>query len=331
MDRRFSSDSAKISDFRHFATLNDFATSPVYWRAPRMNRPVANAELRARIERLLRGDIRNEDLTRLFMFAGDHADGYPTIAEVRHFVAHPNRDKGIVTEAVRDWFAHARFVFNRFGPGGPHPYDGGKLPRTAPRFFRIAVDRIGHDIFWKRTRHRPKEARMVLSSVAGRLVANPDGTWSLPPIVTRQEMQLIECAIGHLVTKPAFTGEALANEMVRLLKSNGLVSAEELRAQSNRISEIVQLYGVTVLHNANVSVDEQENCRLAISFSLKYDDFGVDAVVPDIIDEYPATSVSTLIYKTNLKWRAHVTQELLEAPETCSIELNQDGRLVPLF
>jgi hypothetical protein len=70
---------------------------------------------RARVQRLLSGTFRPDDLTGLFLYARDHCDGRESVAEIGHFVAHHNeRDRGIVTRSTRDWFAMARFHMPRF-------------------------------------------------------------------------------------------------------------------------------------------------------------------------------------------------------------------------
>ena len=72
--------------------------------------PAEGAELRARVQRLLRGDIREHDLHRLFYYMREEGGDSGLVAEVAHFLAHPGGgDRGLATQEVRDFFAFLRF------------------------------------------------------------------------------------------------------------------------------------------------------------------------------------------------------------------------------
>jgi hypothetical protein len=61
--------------------------------------------LRVRVERLLRGNFRAEDLNRLFLYARDRCQGRESVQEIGDFVAHHDeRSKGVVTRRTRDFF-----------------------------------------------------------------------------------------------------------------------------------------------------------------------------------------------------------------------------------
>jgi hypothetical protein len=48
---------------------------------------MADPGMRARVERLVQGDVRVDDLTRLFLFARDRCDGRECVREIGDFVA----------------------------------------------------------------------------------------------------------------------------------------------------------------------------------------------------------------------------------------------------
>ena len=86
---------------------------------------------RTRVERLLRGDFRVDDLTRLFLYARDRCDGRESVKEVGDFVAHHNeRNKGTVTRATREWFAISGFISRLY----TKRYNRDRLPPEAPEF-----------------------------------------------------------------------------------------------------------------------------------------------------------------------------------------------------
>src|SRR5258705_11504652 len=109
-----------------------------YWRFV-----LPDQKSRARVQRLLTGTFRPDDLTGLFLYARDHCDGREPVAEIGHFVAHHNeRDKGIVTRATRDWFTTMRFHMSRFQrPDGSLDLDPQRMPSVTRDYFRMMVNR----------------------------------------------------------------------------------------------------------------------------------------------------------------------------------------------
>src|SRR5258708_38187306 len=74
---------------------------------------MVDTNLRIRVERLLKGDIRIEDLTTLFLALRGRSDGREILTEMGDFVAQRDeRNKGIVTRACRDYFASLRLFLS---------------------------------------------------------------------------------------------------------------------------------------------------------------------------------------------------------------------------
>ena len=72
---------------------------------------MSDPKSRARVERILSGELRADDLANLFLYARDHCDGRETVKEVGDFVAHhTERTKGVVTRTARDWYAIVIFT-----------------------------------------------------------------------------------------------------------------------------------------------------------------------------------------------------------------------------
>jgi hypothetical protein len=140
---------------------------------------MADPKSRARVERLLSGTFRPDDLTGLFLYARDHCDGREPVADIGDFVAHHNeRDKGIVTRSTREWFAVARYHLPRFGPNGK-PLDSEKMPPATRQYFKIAVNRIDPKLIREKTGMRRADAYKRLNDIAERLTQGADGTWAL--------------------------------------------------------------------------------------------------------------------------------------------------------
>ena len=97
---------------------------------------MVDAKSRAKVQRLLSDDFRPGDLSDLFIFARDHCDGRQTVTDIGDFVAHHNeRDRGIITNSTREWFATVRYHMSVFSGGQPVPLDRAKMP-TATTIFQ---------------------------------------------------------------------------------------------------------------------------------------------------------------------------------------------------
>jgi hypothetical protein len=66
-----------------------------------------DVEMRRRTMRLLDGDFRPDDVSRLFLWLRERSHGLASIREIGDFVAHSDtRKKGVVTEETRDFLKY---------------------------------------------------------------------------------------------------------------------------------------------------------------------------------------------------------------------------------
>lgn len=281
---------------------------------------------RIRVERLLRHEFRPDDLTGLFLFDRDHCDGREAVAEIGHFVAHHHeRDKGIVTRATRDWFAVARY-FARPNPG---QIDGHKLPSTAPDYFRIAANRIDPRYLRNKKGLRQRKAAGTLTELAKRLSQNADGTWSLPTDCTETELDLVECVSSVMVVKPAFEASRLVEDFIATLRSNQLITREEIREHRGAIREVVELYAVAAMHNCIVQIGDGSTVPLEASASDNR--IEVRAAIPFYRPNGNRGYFSGPMFVSELQAANHCDQDLLAHRSwDFEIEVNAERRLCVL-
>ncbi len=284
---------------------------------------------RARVERLLSGEFRPDDLTLLFLYARDHCDGRESVRDIGDFVAHHNeRDRGIITRSTRDWFTVARFLLPRFAPKAP-PLEGHRMPPAAADYFRIAVKRIGTKRIRNQTGLRGPEAYALMNKLADRLIKNQDGTWALPSL-TESEHKLVVCVSSMLIVRPAFEAEHLCEEFFATLKSNGLISKQELTAKRDFLRMLIQLYAVAAMHNCVVQIGDGTTTQLKARSDLAQKQISVDASVQDAVPG-SNVSVATSIFATNTDPEVHCHPDLLtNSAWDFEIELDQNGRLTRL-
>lgn len=288
-----------------------------------------DAKSRARVERLLRDDFHKDDLTGLFLFARDHCDGREAVADVGHFVAHHHeRDRGIITRAVREWFAVVRYQLSIFSPGGPHPFYADRMPVATRAFFLIAAKRIGASTIRKETGLRLKEADHLLQNIAGRLTQNDDMTWRLPANCSKAEIGLIECVSSKIVAKPAFSAEDLSGGFIETLKSNGLITKEELRSRQGYFSTLVYLFAIAAMHNCVVKMDDGSTIRLTGWADRENGQIHIGANIPTSFSD--KTLISSSMFTAPLDPTVHCHPDLLSEAWDFEIELSRDRKLAPL-
>jgi hypothetical protein len=232
-----------------------------------------------------------------------------------HFIAHHNeRDRGIVTRATRDWFATARFHMFRFNDSA-RELDAERMPTATPEYLRI---RRGMG-------SKGKREWQVLSDLADRLLPNPDGTWRLPAL-THTEASLLQIVCSVLVSKPAFDADRLCSDFIATLKSNGLITKEELVSHKESLSVLVKLYAISVMHNCVVLVGDGTKSQLRARAEPKSDTISVFAGVPDTTDSGKLTLASPMFY-INANPADHCHPDLLnESDWSFEIELDEDRK-----
>lgn len=125
-----------------------------------------SAALRIRVDRLLRSDLRVEDLTSLFLAMRDHCEGRECVREVGDFVAHRNtRTRGIITCCARDFFATLRFVFPQPKP----PLDLTNLPKNFSDLLFAAFRRTDNSLLREKLGLKRVKAERNLEDLRKRL------------------------------------------------------------------------------------------------------------------------------------------------------------------
>jgi hypothetical protein len=283
---------------------------------------------RLRVERLLRGDLRPDDLTNLFIFARDHCDGCESVVDIGDFVApHSERNRGIVTRSTREWFATARYHAAALRPKGPPQFDGGKLPPVAQEYFKIAVNAMDSRIIRERTGLRRAAAYNTMLSVAKRLNKNADGTWALPADLSKDEAALVDCVSTVMVVKAAFDANRLVEDFLATLKSNGLITKDELRQHAKAIGIFVQLFAISVMHNCVVQIADGTTVQLKAKAEKDAKRIDVNAPIQNAFPHVPGVLLATSMFTVNLDPAVHCHPNLLAGDWDFEIEFAPEGLL----
>jgi hypothetical protein len=282
------------------------------------------SELRHRVERLLNGQFIVDDLIRLFLFLRDRSFGNNLVREIGDFVAHADeRQKGVVTDDLRDFFAWLRFKL-------PNLNKKIGLQDLPPRFPEIAcanVKRLDSNALKKDSGLTPNIAQRMMRSIMKKFVPIPTGGYTLTSPLTNNEAALLRVAISYIVAKPVFQDNALITQMRSVLTKNGLLNQDE-HCKFCLLKPSIVLFAITAMHQCTILLDSPPPADLMAERTAD-GTLGVLAMAACVTDEVPAAYIAVPIFSTTLAAQDWCEQSLLDGQWKWEfpIELSPDRKL----
>jgi hypothetical protein len=134
---------------------------------------------RERVLRLLRQQPSADVLNDLFLMLRERSYGYDTVKEIGDFVAHRNeRDKGIATLEVKDWYSTVAFHVE----AAMRPPPINRFPATALALMAANLRRMSPAYIKENTGLNIDRAKQVLRKIEKATIRNANGTLSFQQI-----------------------------------------------------------------------------------------------------------------------------------------------------
>lgn len=270
-------------------------------------------DLSRRLSRLLRGGRRCDDLDRLFLGLRERPGARASVREIGDFVAHRGqREKGLVTDRARDILTSLESWLRISVGGGPVARD--EVRKVAEANLRNASE--------AQLSTRLGMTRAVAKSVlvqGFKKLKNGRGA-------TPREVRTIDYLGGAFIWNPAFTQEALIDDLLHMLKEAGLLKKAD-QDSFRSLSAFVALYVVTLMHGSSVLLDTGR-ADLIAGFANKEGHLEVKARLS--LAGHPKPVFATFcLFWTTLGAATHCAPALLEegACWACPLEIDADGRL----
>ena len=272
-----------------------------------------DAEMLRRVERLLRGDNRTDDLDRLYLSLRDRAHGRASVREIGDFVAHRDeRDKGPVTSRVRDMFISL------------HSWAGsllGRIPtldqarKVAAANLRIATD--------AQLQHRLSLRRPVVASVLEQAFRKLKQGRQL----TDRERRVANYLGSAFIWNQVFTDEEVEADLAFVLERLKLLKHEDL-TRLRAVAPFLTLYVITLLHGSAIRLDGLGRAELFATYSNDQQQLEVKARLI-IIDVGKPMIAPVCIFWTGLTAARWCDPVLLGSPEEWAgpLEINSVGLL----
>jgi hypothetical protein len=228
--------------------------------------------LRTHVERLLKGDLRLESLTTLFLALRERCDGREAIREIGDFVAHrADRNKGITTEEVRDFFAILQFTIWKLTlPPEPDPLPIylRELPPCFDRAMLATLKRIDNHTLRNYRLKRNEADQLLTGLLKNNIVVTPEGTRRLGGNGDERHFPLLNCLTLFLVSRPAFDETRLFEEFLATLKSNLLIKNDEIK-RFRELKSYLTLYAIAYMHQNSIDLGDGHRSVLCASISTK--------------------------------------------------------------
>jgi hypothetical protein len=221
--------------------------------------PLIGTGLRGRVERLLRGDIRQADLHELLFNMRDEAGGSGLVSEIANFLAHPSmRTQGIATQDMRDLFGFLKFRLwldqSRIVTTD--------LPASVPDALRANLRRTRKSILRSATGLNKLQAQGVLERVLGRLKPTPGGITKLK-INSPQEFAVMQLLASYIKGGSLFNDNDLFEDFCRALQRQGLLQAAE-KKNLKQAKPAITLYALIAMHNRVIDLGDGSTAIVTI-------------------------------------------------------------------
>jgi hypothetical protein len=281
-----------------------------------------NAALRARVERLLGGDIRLDDLSAIFLDIRTNCPS-ESVREIGDFIAHnADRNKGIITTTVQDWAITWEFQNwvrqNNFG----NPADLSRRPSNYPQVLKSSFRQMDESIIKERTGLTLSAARRALNTITKHFLKNDDGTLRYIGSPTHPEYKLMALLSTVMVSRAAFTDDSLFADFKARLRYLGALRKPEAD-QLDPLKQTIALFAMSKMHNVELrapGVGSKLIAKINAPIGGGWMNVGAEGTLP------------TRLFATSLSAEDCCEADLLgiAQPWNCEIELTPKLKLAKL-
>lgn len=208
--------------------------------------------MRTRLDRLIAGEFRAHDISKLFLYLRQEAARHRVVKEVAHFMAHPERTQGMLPDLMSDIFTLGRWVMEHLDRNSVANCDD--LPADMPEVLRAARRLIPASVFKTQLRMKAGRVNAGVERLIERISLKPNGRAQMSGTIHVQDFALFRVLISHLISRPAFTQEDLFKDFEAALRTVGILEAsEKLPAH---ISPWLMLLTIEAMHGATMTLGE---------------------------------------------------------------------------
>lgn len=278
-----------------------------------------DGHLRARLARLMSGDIRPDDVAKLYIGKRSSSYGRASFREIADFAAHPDlRNRGPVTDRIRDMRTTFKPMLDRAITGDSPPIH--EILDRAESNFRMATD---EQIAKFSCGLKRKVAEPLLKSAVAKMRQGAIGS------MTPAEQQIVVNFGDSVIWNPALRGQDVFDDFKFVMMKNSL-AGEADGARMDGARAVVILHAITVMHGAAFDIGDGLVGELQAGFENR--DACLEVTAALSLQSYPKqVSMKVGLFWTDLLGQDHVGPKLAgrAGPWNFPIEI-RDGKLEPI-
>jgi hypothetical protein len=276
---------------------------------------VLATDLQRRVQRLLSGDCRTEDLDRIFLGLRGRTGCRTSLREIGDFVAHRDqREKGPITQRVRDLAVSCHsWTWQQFGRGPSLK----QAIVIAEANLRIATDAQLDNKF--------KLKRAVVRSVLKQAISKVQAGKNL----TDREYRIFNYLGTAFIWNPMFRDSEVIDDLGFALRDAGLIT----KADQDRlpiIGPFIALYVIALMHGAAILLDNGGRIDLRASPDAEE---RLVVLASFMFPNMPKPVYAPIcIFYTEHRAKDFVSQELLDDLEGWAgpLDIDRAGKLAKL-
>ena len=275
-----------------------------------------DTDLQRRVERILQGQRRIDDLDRIFLGLRARSYGRDNVREIGDFVAHRDeRDKGVVTTMAADILLSAR-MYSEGLQGHVPSLD--ELLEAACANLRIATD------------EQLQSAVGLSRNIANGVLNQSVSKLRKGKVLTEREQSVLRYLGTSFIWRPAFTDEMLASDLLHVLDRNGLLSDQNVPVPAT-LSPFLPLYVVVLLHGSSIVFNDGRKVPLRAGYGNEERTLEVKAMLPLGSGPKPIFA-NVCLFLTGLRATAHCCPRLMEEPTLWDgpLDINATGKLTSM-
>lgn len=241
---------------------------------------IVTTGLRGRVERLLRGEVIQEDLRELIALMRDESSGTATVREIADFLAHPGlRTQGLVTREVQSNFTYLKFMI----PFHSSPIRVRDVPASMPDALRANLRRVRSSWLTRIGSDRVR-AKTVLETVLSRSIPTSPGRISGLDVRNKEEWQTIQTIVRFIKGGSIFNADDLFEDFYRALRQMNLAKPSE-KDSLRKAKAGIALFALIAMHNRTIDLGDGSVADLTIIRDIKgkLGIFAAATVAPDFL------------------------------------------------
>lgn len=218
-------------------------------------------EARILVERMMKGDVRPNDLASLVRFVRFRHGGVTSVKDLGDFLGghDDNRDRGAACDAVTDNYAMMRMHRIRMS----WRLHQTQLPVIAKRAINAAFNRRDNGMLLRELGMRKKDVGRLVKELNNAFSENPDGTLKLGPI-TPDAFNLFGYLSCSPILSSCYTEASLFMDFCDVLMRNKLLAIKE-RHSLRTIKKPLAALALHAMHRTELTFFDGAAGRLIVS------------------------------------------------------------------